>query len=151
MVIMLANENSASEGASFAEKCDMVALTRKWLRANPNSCKEIRVSVHGGPKLEGRPHIHGSIGCISTFLGNTNWSRTAVARIFTDLGLKDKDDSPKLTDEVKHLVQSQLDDKSHRPVAGKISQAAVPTIAKLDKSMQVALAAAIDYIIDKLV
>jgi hypothetical protein len=84
MVQMLANENSASEGASLAEQVDMVIAAHKWLKANVDSCKTARPTtgrtnmIREGCFAE-KPE-YGGCTCITAFLGEANWSRSKVRR-----------------------------------------------------------------------
>lgn len=44
MIRMMANENSASDGASEQDQIDMVGLARNWLKRHPESCKSFVTS-----------------------------------------------------------------------------------------------------------
>ena len=64
---MLANENSASEGASWAEQVDTVVMLRVVLKSYPKDkdCRVLsglvqRESTLGGQTTEAQ-HIHGSV------------------------------------------------------------------------------------------
>src|SRR5216683_5420045 len=90
MAVMLGNENSASEGASWAEQVDKVVMFRNLLKSLPKEkdCRVIaglvqRESTLGGQKAGGaiEQHIHGSEQCIAGFAGERNWSKSKVHRL----------------------------------------------------------------------
>jgi len=81
MIVMLANENAASEGAPEGDQADMVACAQRWLIAHPESCKYLSQHDSGIPKGGEKKHEHGSSRCVSAFLGPTNWTQTTVTRL----------------------------------------------------------------------
>jgi hypothetical protein len=108
MLIMLANENATSDGATDGEQIDTVALAHQQLKKHPAWCK-IHPPHDGADKKLARPtmgqansqrerqavtqaeqnHIHGSVRCITAFFGDKNWSESKVGRLFRLGGLHD--------------------------------------------------------------
>jgi len=81
MIQMMAMENALGEAESVGAQVDMVRLARKHLREHPEACaweKGFRAqSARNRPK-DGRPHEHGSLDCIATFLGEGSWGKTKI-------------------------------------------------------------------------
>ncbi len=71
-------ENPAT--CPLSGQVDTVVLTRKFLRENHNTCP---LSGQVLPKGGNIKHECGSVRCVSTFLGEKNWSRTKVSELFT--------------------------------------------------------------------
>ena len=122
---MLANENSASQGASDGEQIDVVVMAKNWLEKNPESC-QVSHDGTGGSKREqggGSEHKHGSVRCITAFLGTENWSKTKVANILESVGLHD---------DVKSILHSRKSNESgNKPIPGVIAVGAGPALAIL--------------------
>lgn len=146
MLIMLANENATSSGASDGEQIDTVALARTWLQKNPASCVLKKLIVQREQKTPsskgGRPSIsdcerdkHGTEECITAFLGDKNWSRSKVHRLLQLGGLHD---------EVKAITSfggDRIKRKGTQP--GTVNHQSAGALAPLPKSVQQVAAAAI--------
>lgn len=133
MIIMLANENSASEGASTGEQIAVVELAQDWLKTHPESCHVSDDKTRGKrPQGGGSEHVHGSVRCITAFLGDTNWGKDKVHGLMKFGGL---------SDEAKQVIHTRGPNEPHnKPVAGKIAVSAAPALAKLGAPAQKAIA-----------
>jgi len=132
-IVMLANENAASEGTSEGDQADVIALAQRWLKAHPESCKLACPTVGQANSRRERQaatqaeqnHEHGSVRCVSKFLGEFNWSKTTVARLLV---------VDTLHESAKELVTAYESSSSNpHQREGRIGLAAVPALAKLEK------------------
>jgi ParB-like nuclease domain len=147
MLIMLANENAVSSGASDGEQIDTAGLVHRWLEKNykkDQRCPYLtgRLSLSQPVASHGRAnggaeeqHVHGSTQCITAFLGDKNWSLAKVKRLFSLAGLHD---------DVKAITSFGGDRVTRKGTApGTVSYQSAGALAPLSKPVQVVAAAEI--------
>ncbi len=75
----------AGEETPVLEQRDTVVMAREYLKKHPEACKLDRPTVgrssYGGVRKGCEVGQHGSMTCVSAFLGEKNWSRSKVGRL----------------------------------------------------------------------
>lgn len=79
MIQAMGNENQPNRQSSVEAQVDQVKLAKGFLGKNPSVC-QFQSATDRNSK-GGRPHEHGSRDCISSFLGQKNWSSVKVSEL----------------------------------------------------------------------
>ena len=99
MIQAMGNENQPNRQSCVAAQVDQVGLAKGFLEKNPGSCVWSGRSVAKRLRKESiTQHRHGSVDCLSSFLGTKNWSPVKVAQLLR-LG-NSKSLSPKVLDKL---------------------------------------------------
>jgi hypothetical protein len=83
MLVALADENAGNEESIMAQ-VDVIRLARKFIKANPGSCKVPLVRPVAPLSKFARKdeqHVHGSQSCLRAFLGVENWGNDKMHKL----------------------------------------------------------------------